>query len=451
MAYGNLCYGCFSEKNHEGACPVCGYEDIKKHSPIIIKPGTALYKDKYIVGRVLGKPGGFGITYIRWDRVLVAIKEFIPGDCAGRDANTLTVMPHSHEDKEAFEYGLKKFLAEARTLARFDHANIVRINGFFEENHTGYIVMDYCDGINLEEYLKRKGGRITEKSAISIMMPILDGLREVHANDFLHRDIKPLNIFITRNKIPVLLDFGAARIAMREKSRSLTVVLTPGFAPYEQYQTHGNQGPWTDVYACGATMYYMISGQVPPDAIDRKNGTSKIGQLMRLVPGVSQKVNDAIMLALSLDPSNRPSTVRDFQKLLASNNESPPRRIIDEDKAPPLRNNRYARNKNHQEIPSAALAQRREKPVPTVENADNTADSTQKIKHIETAVFLSLLFPGIGHFYLELYYMATILVSIALASPSLIYQEGGRFFIISNGGVVLVDFRCNFNPYKPFQ
>ncbi|KJU84475.1 membrane protein containing TM2 domain protein [Candidatus Magnetobacterium bavaricum] len=162
----------------------------------------------------------------------------------------------------------------------------------------------------------------------------------------------------------------------------------------------------------------MISGQVPPDAIDRKNGTSKIGQLMRLVPGVSKKVNDAIMLALSLDPPNRPSSVKDFQKLLASNNESPSRRIIDEDKAPPLRNNRYARNKNHQENPSLALVQRREKPVPTVENTDNTTDSAQKIKHIETTVFLSLLFPGIGHFYLELYYMATILLvgSVALAS-----------------------------------
>ncbi|KJU84468.1 serine/threonine protein kinase [Candidatus Magnetobacterium bavaricum] len=315
----SLCYGCFSEKGNQPVCRHCGYEDGKKLGPLVIKPGNLLAKNKYAVGRVLGKPGGFGITYIGWDTVLetkVAIKEFLPRDCAGRDTHSLTVVPHSREEQDVFQDGLVKFLEEARTLARFDHANIIRIRDFFEENATGYLVMDYCDGINLDEYLKSKGGRLSEKSTVAIMMPILDGLREVHANSFLHRDIKPLNILITRNKLPVLLDFGAARAAIREKSRSLTVVLTPGFAPYEQYQTHGKQGPWTDIYACGATMYYMISGHVPPDAIDRKNGTVKIAPLMKLAPDISKKTNEAIMLALSIDPQNRPATVKDFQKLL---------------------------------------------------------------------------------------------------------------------------------------
>jgi len=162
---------------------------------------TLLDRNHYLIGRVLGRPGGFGITYLGWDIRLegfFAIKEYLPRDLAGRDTDRATVMPHSREDKELFRYGLEQFLQEARTLKKIDHSNVVRVSNFFEENDTAYLVMDYYKGITLEEYRKQQGGKIAETLAINIMMPILDGLREVHERGFLHRDIKPQNIYLTK-------------------------------------------------------------------------------------------------------------------------------------------------------------------------------------------------------------------------------------------------------------
>jgi serine/threonine protein kinase len=221
---------------------------------------------EYLLMRVLGA-GGFGITYLGFDKNLdkpVAIKEFLPLDIAIRHGGT-SVIPKSSSDQENFEWGLDRFLDESRTLAMFDHNNICKIFRFFQAHGTGYIVMEYVEGEILSATLKRKG-RLNEVELRSILEPLLDGLKRVHEAGFLHRDIKPHNIVIRDSGSPVLIDFGAARQAMGQKSRSVTAVVTPGYAPIEQYSTRGNQGPWTDIYALGAVCYRAVVGTLPPDA-----------------------------------------------------------------------------------------------------------------------------------------------------------------------------------------
>ena len=312
-----LCPGCFAEKGNVAVCPYCGYDESERRTPLVM-PHRSLLNGQFIVGKVLGKPGGFGITYLGWDinlATLVAIKEYLPRDYAGRDADRVSVMAHSREDASLFRFGLEQFLQEARTLARFDHPNVVRVRSFFEQNGTAYLVMDYLQGVNLSEYLAAKGGRLTEQQAGELMLPILDGLQEVHSKGFLHRDIKPQNIYITTQGRPILLDFGAARQAMGERSRSLSVVLTPGFSPYEQYHRRGEQGPWTDIYALAATYYYLLSGQTPQDAPERV-AVDELVPLSVLVPGISATLCSAIMQALALEAAERPQDVFLFRDLI---------------------------------------------------------------------------------------------------------------------------------------
>jgi serine/threonine protein kinase len=308
-------------------CPHCGY-DIHKvdHSPLALLPGMHLCNGQYLLGRVLGKPGGFGLTYLGWDEKLsirIAIKEYLPREYAGRNRDRQTILAHSGQDREAFSFGLTQFLQEARTLARFNHPNVVRVRSFFEENGTAYLVMDYYEGMTLAEYQKQQGGRLPEKQALDIMMPILDGLREVHEEGFLHRDIKPQNIYLAKGRngvSPILLDFGAARFAMGERSRSLSVVLTPGFAPFEQYHKKGNQGAWTDIYACAATLYHLVTGTVPPEATERM-AVDELIPIQQLAPGLKQTLMQAIMAGLAQKPDSRPQTVRKFQDLLEVSNK----------------------------------------------------------------------------------------------------------------------------------
>lgn len=312
-----LCMGCMSDKGAASICPKCGYDENKKRNPFILSHRTILH-DQFMIGRVLGKPGGFGITYLGWDLKLetcVAVKEYLPRDLASRDTDRSTVIPYSREDGELFNYGLKQFLQEARTLAKFDHANVMRVRTFFEENDTAYLVMDYYEGVSLSEYLKQKGGHISENLATDIMMPVLDGLREVHAKGFLHRDIKPQNIYLTKDGRPILLDFGAARFAMGERSRSLSAVLTSGFAPYEQYHKKGNQGAWTDIYACGATLYYMVTGKIPAEATERKE-SDELAAPEKIVRGISKGFSKAVMKALVTEPADRFQSIRKFQDAL---------------------------------------------------------------------------------------------------------------------------------------
>ena len=314
-AFAHLCPSCFAEKGSTSTCPHCGYDESQRRGPLVLPHRALLHSGQYLIGKVLGKPGGFGITYLAFDTKLetkVAIKEYLPRDLAGRDGDRATISAHSADDAEHFRYGLTQFLQEARTLARFDHANIVRVRNFFEENGTGYLVMDYYDGITLADYLAQQPqGKLPEQTAIDILMPILDGLREVHAKNFLHRDIKPQNIYLTTGNRAILLDFGAARQAMSERSRSLSVVLSEGYAPYEQYHRRGEQGPWTDIYASAAVLYHAVAGEPPPPATER---VSK-DELNIEALGVSTSLAKALRLGLAVDHKNRPRTMVEFQGL----------------------------------------------------------------------------------------------------------------------------------------
>ena len=202
--------------------------------------------------RILGH-GGFGITYLGWNIALdipVAIKEYLPADLAMREQD-MSVLPRSSGDEADFQWGLDRFLDEARVMARFKHPNIVQVQHFFQAHGTAYIVMEYVEGETLSDLLKRRG-TLTEAELKHILLPLLAGLIDVHEAGILHRDIKPGNILLrAADGSPVLVDFGAARQAVGVRSRSVTAVLTPGYAPIEQYSSRGRQGPWTDMYALG--------------------------------------------------------------------------------------------------------------------------------------------------------------------------------------------------------
>ena len=266
------CMGCMAEMaDGERICRHCGYQkgtDVKEAYYLL--PGTVL-KKKYVAGRVLGY-GGFGVTYIGWDHVLqrkVAIKEYLPSDFATRSYGSKRVTVFSGEAAEQFQAGLKSFLFEARRLAKFNSvAETVDIYDCFEENGSGYIVMEYLDGMTVKEAL-RKRRRLSVGQARAIALSVLRGLAPVHQAGIIHRDIAPDNIFITKSGRIKILDFGAARYATAVQSKSLSVILKPGFAPEEQYRSRGEQGPWTDVYALGATVYCMITGKKPEESIQR--------------------------------------------------------------------------------------------------------------------------------------------------------------------------------------
>ena len=286
-----------------------------------LAPGTLL--NSYRIIRILGE-GGFGITYLAEDTQLglrVVIKEYFPNEFAMRTGHSsITAKSTSLGD---FSRGMKRFKEEAQTLARFNHPSIVKILGYFEANDTAYFVMEYEEGVDLSHYLKEKG-TLGQEEVLSIIMPILEGLKEVHAHNFLHRDIKPGNILLRANKSPVLIDFGASKQAVSETSKSVTSMLTEGYAPLEQYSTDiKQQGPWTDLYAVGAVIYRMITGEVPPSAQTRsyqllQEGSDPYRPLMEIRPGgFDENFLRAVDRALALKAKERPQNVQEFQDDIA--------------------------------------------------------------------------------------------------------------------------------------
>ncbi len=268
--------------------------------------------------RVLGQ-GGFGITYLGWNVALdisVAIKEYLPSDLATREQD-LSVVPQVPRAASDFQWGLERFLDEARILARLQHPNIVRVHHFFEAHSTAYIAMDYVEGEDLSAYLTRKG-TLGEDELKGILHPLLSALEVVHSADFLHRDIKPGNIILrAEDDSPVLLDFGAARQAMGAKSRSVTSIVTPGYAPIEQYSSRGRQGAWTDIYALGGVCYRALTGEVPDDATDRMRDDPLIPVSQRCAGRVSSVFLAAIDAALAVHEEDRPQSVGAWQAAMA--------------------------------------------------------------------------------------------------------------------------------------
>lgn len=267
------CMGCMEYYGDEfEVCPHCGYaENTPPEEAVHMEPGTLLH-DRYIVGKVLGF-GGFGVTYIGWDGRLeqkVAIKEYLPSEFSTRMPGQSTITVFNGEKREQFQDGLEKFVDEAKRLARFQNEpGIVKIFDSFCENETAYIIMEFLDGETLTEKLAREG-TIPEDEAVELLMPVMNSLQVVHEEGILHRDIAPDNIFFTKDGEVKLIDFGASRYATTSHSRSLTVIIKPGYSPEEQYRSRGDQGPYTDVYALAATLYKMMTGVTPPDAMERR-------------------------------------------------------------------------------------------------------------------------------------------------------------------------------------
>jgi serine/threonine protein kinase len=264
---------------------------------------------EYRIEAVLGA-GGFGITYRARDVNLekdVALKEYLPGDLAMRGADG-KVVAQSTEAESGYAWGLDRFLLEARTLAKFSHPHIVRVLRYFEANATAYMVMDYEKGEALKAVLQR-APRPPEAILKGLVGPLLEGLAAVHAAGFLHRDIKPDNIFVRADGRAVLIDFGAARQALGGGTRSLTSILTPGYAPLEQYSGEGKQGPWTDIYAMGGVLFRAVTDKNPPDAVTRLKGDSLSVGLAGVHGRYSDAFLQAIEWALALDEKTRPQTV----------------------------------------------------------------------------------------------------------------------------------------------
>ena len=228
---------------------------------------------RYEIREILGI-GGFGVTYKAWDpklKRLVAIKEYLPADTAVRANDTIHVQAHESRVEE-YRFGLDRFLKEAEILAKFPHPNIVAVFDYYQQNNTAYLIMNFEQGQTLSQYVKTQGGRLEEGELRNLIKPILKGLEHIHKQDYYHRDVKPSNIYLREHGEPVLIDFGAARQALGNRSRSLTAIVSAGFAPSEQYGSDfKKQGPWSDIYAVGATLYCCISGFKPVDAPTRQS------------------------------------------------------------------------------------------------------------------------------------------------------------------------------------
>ena len=274
--------------------------------------------------RVLGH-GGFGITYLGWNIALdipVAIKEYLPADLAMREQD-MSVLPKSSGDEADFQWGLDRFLDEARVMARFKHPNIVQVQHFFQAHGTAYIVMEYVEGETLSDLLKRRG-TLTESELKNILLPLLAGLVEVHEAGILHRDIKPGNILLrAADGSPVLVDFGAARQAVGARSRSVTAVLTPGYAPIEQYSSRGHQGPWTDIYALGGVCYQALTGKVPSEAMDRIRQDPLIPITEAAKGKTTEVFLSAIDWSLRVEEADRPQGIRVWRSSLLGEEDIP--------------------------------------------------------------------------------------------------------------------------------
>ena len=278
-----------------------------------LRKGTRLI-GRYTIEGVLGQ-GGFGITYLGMDELhkkKVAIKEFFPQGIVTRnieyeDTVTVTLVG----EKENYDKGKERFLKEAQTMAMFSKdKGIVKALDFFEINNTAYIVMEYLEGVTLKQYL-RENERIDAEDLVELLVPLIEALDEIHSQGLIHRDISPDNIMVLPDGRIKLMDFGAARDYTEFGEKSLSIVLKPGYAPPEQYQTHGVQGPWTDIYALCATMYKCITGENPPDAIDRviDDHLKKISEFGIVIPPQEEA---AIIKGMSVSAKDRYQDIKDL-------------------------------------------------------------------------------------------------------------------------------------------
>lgn len=324
----NRCLGCMEVyEAYDNICPYCGYMNGTPPSEMFhLKPGTVL-EDKYILGKVLGY-GGFGITYIAWDRILkrkVAIKEYLPRECGTRQQEQEYISIYPGERRIQFEKGLRMFLDEAGILMRFlDLRGVVRIFDRFEENNTAYIVMEYLAGETLRERLD-KTGPMTMEEAKTIISPVMDALITLHNEGVIHRDISPDNIFLTESGDVCLIDFGSAKHLSLTADSDRSVVVKRGYAPPEQYQMSGNQGPWTDVYALAVVIYRMITGVLLDDAPERLIKDHYVSPA-KYCKDITKNQEKALKKALELSDTARTPSMEIFKEELFKEEPKPSRR-----------------------------------------------------------------------------------------------------------------------------
>jgi len=284
---------------------------------VALPNGTVLVGD-YRIERLLGA-GGFGVTYLAEETPLarlVTIKEYFPLDFAARDQSD-DVVPRSQAVEADYRWGLERFLEEAQTLARFNHPNIVRVYRYFRARKTGYIVLHFEEGKSFKAWLKGLGRAPRQHELDRIVAPLLDALEVIHAADFLHRDIAPDNIIIRTDGSPVLIDFGSARGDIAKQTKTLSALVKPGYSPYEQYATTSSaQGPWTDIYSLGATLYHAMTGKRPPDAPSRMVADDMVPVRDAALSSYRPSFLNGVEKALRLDVAERPRSIAAWRSLL---------------------------------------------------------------------------------------------------------------------------------------
>lgn len=298
------CINCFTEIGADSICSSCGYDLSEYHCPEACLAPRIIIGGRYEIGRVIGE-GGFGITYAAYDKTLgskCAVKEYFPRGLSSRTAGT--EIKAFSDTADEYSNGLRHFKQEAAKLAKFDGIrNIVNVKNYIGENNTGYIIMNFVEGISLKEYLENNGGRLSPERAFTLIAPIISALDKIEREGIIHRDISPDNLILSADDELVLIDFGSAREYNADKS--MTVILKHGYAPPEQYTSVGAQGPWTDIYALCATIYKMITGAIPPDAMERLGGNAKPIPISKLGVRISKQREKAIMKGLSVNAGER--------------------------------------------------------------------------------------------------------------------------------------------------
>ncbi|MBE5935960.1 MAG: extracellular solute-binding protein [Lachnospiraceae bacterium] len=312
------CMNCFQVfDNQYDRCPHCGYSDGEPPKELYhLYPGTELL-GRYVIGEVLGF-GGFGITYKAWDKkfeTILAIKEYYPCGIVNRVPGTSEVILFTGKKKDIFVNGLERFLDEAKNMAKFSqNNNIVNVFEYFEDNNTGYIVMELLEGISLNNYLMKQTRKLPMDEIMNITMSVCSALKDLHEIGIIHRDVSPDNIYMCSNGKIKLIDFGAARFSLNEEKK-MTIILKPGFAPPEQYEKINKQGPWTDIYALGATVYLLLTGSKPDESTNRKVRDT-VEKPRDLDPDIPEHISNTIMKAISLDRKKRFNSVDKFESAL---------------------------------------------------------------------------------------------------------------------------------------
>ena len=354
------CLACFTALEEDFICPICGFDNAAYiPEPHHLPPETILH-GRYVIGRALGD-GGFGITYVGYDLVLrrkVAVKEYFPGGSVWRSSETsLNVSCHTSKSlQEQFDVGRKKCIREAQSLAKLDDIPaIVRVLDFFSENNTAYIIMEFVEGSTLKDYVKRLPRRMTLAEILELLSPVTDALQIVHKRGFVHRDISPDNIMIAADGTAKLLDFGAVKSVSAGGEATQNPVVKRGFSPLELYSTEGLIGVWTDVYALCATIYYLLTGEVPEEPMDRLANDRAEEKLAALLP---PEEKDALCKGLAIQPKERFQTLEPLLDVLNPQAKQETPNVEESDQASEL-----AESANRTEThPNTTLEPHRKKP-----------------------------------------------------------------------------------------